>query len=248
MPIVVAPSPNALLSQGDILKGVSFPMLDEDGAVKLDRPDNVPYVMVLSRNCNSVRDPTITVAPIVRRGSGQSTQDSDPKKVTLDTMRRRLLLQAEGGVVQDNFYLGPLDDTNVRFAAHLGTLACIRVPTEKTTRQNWIASKRVWSLHMDFIHDLHFRLFATYARLGFDDHSWYPDSDLEQLILAGEGEVAGLQREIIEEELQLSQNEGDGNVVSPKRRESLESKKAKLEEAKKELQPYLDERARRKAR
>lgn len=236
MPVVVPPTDGALLAQGDILKGVSFALVTEDG--KLEADTSARYVMVLSRNCNALRDQIVTAAPI---SSVKFPTPPDTSKLTLDSQRRMLQGIAEGGSVQDTFYLGPLDETKVRYGARLGTLASIRLPRDEGARATWVAAKRVWSLDRAFIHDLHFRLFASYSRLGFDDHAWFPDPDLDLLISAGEAELAGLQKEASEAEVAYAQNEADGRASKPQQA-GVEKKRESVAALQDRLAPYLAER------
>jgi hypothetical protein len=142
--------------------------------------------------------------------------------------------------------LGTLDGSDLRYSARLSTLMSIRVPEDLTARERWIASKRIGRLDMDFIHDLHYRLFAAYARLGFNDHSWFPDADLDQLISAGEKEIADLQSDLSKAELSLQDAAVSGRTGGEQqRREEIRSKKQLLAERKNDLSPYLAERERR---
>lgn len=237
MPIVVIPEPGASLAQGDILKDVVVGVTAEDGRLVADA--TCKFVLVVSRHCNAVRDSTITVAPVVQQRARPSSEA--PKEPTLDSMRRTLMANAEGGVVYDNFYLGPLDESNARYTARLATLVSIRVPADTAVRQQWIAARRVGRLHIDFIHDLHFRLFAAYARLGFDDHAWFPDADLAMLISAGQREVAELQSAIASAELAYQEQESEGRVPAKQQQEQIAKKKHSLAELQDKLAPYIAE-------
>lgn len=241
MPIVITPEPGVSLAQGDILKDVAVGITTEDGKLAVD--NTCKFVLVVSRNCNAVRDATITVTPVVQQRARPSPET--PRKQTLDYMRRTLMGNAEGGVIYDTFYLGTLDGTNARYAARLAMLVSIQVPINTVAREQWIASKRIGRLHIDFIHDLHFRMFATYARLGFDDHTWFPDVDLAMLISAGEKEIADLQGEIASAELAYREQESEGRAPAKQQLEQIEKKKHSLIELKSELEPYRAENQRR---
>lgn len=241
MPIVIIPEPRVSLAQGDILKDVAVGVTTEDGKFVVD--NTCKFVLVISRNCNAVRDATITVAPVVQQKARPSPET--PKRQTLDSMRRTLMGNAEGGVIYDTFYLGTLDESNARYAARLAMLVSIRVPIDTAAREQWIASKRIGRLHIDFVHDLHFRLFATYARLGFDDHTWFPDVDLAMLIAAGEKEVADLQGEIASAELAYREQESEGRAPAKQQLEQIEKKKQSLVALQSELAPYIAENQRR---
>ena len=63
MPIVELPvSSDLSLAQGDILKGLTFIIADESGNPRVT-PDALG--LVLSRNCNAIRDKTIIVVEIL---------------------------------------------------------------------------------------------------------------------------------------------------------------------------------------
>src|SRR5438270_576895 len=54
-------------------------------------------------------------------------------------------------------------------------------------------TRRADSLNHEFVRDLHLRIFGAFANLGFDDHSWLPDDDLNWLVQMGESELKASQ-------------------------------------------------------
>jgi hypothetical protein len=180
MSIVVRPDEASLLSQGDILRKVSFAVTDVEGNLAADA--KAKYLLVVARPCNAVRAPAVTVAPIVPfpldlNHLNESKAESGP---SLDRMRRILAGIRDGGQFSDSFYLGTLEASNRRFAAQLSTLSTIQVPVKSEERAAWIKERRVWRLHDDFVKDLHLRLFTAFARLGFDDETWFVDADRQE--------------------------------------------------------------------
>lgn len=247
MPIVIPVSPEAVLEQGDILSGIAVTWTKPDGiTAHVDR--QVPFVLVLSRPCNACRDRFISVAPVsvyaLDLTAGPARQK--PENRTLDWMRRKLLMVAEGGTFREEFYLGRLTAGRERYAARLNQPTTIEVPTEPEERKAFILARRVVRLSRDFVHDLHFRQFASLARLGFDDHDWFDDEDLEVMITAGRGELADLERMIVDAAQAIQTIEAAaGKQVPPKQHEALDKMKAEAKDLRDRLQPYIDVQTRR---
>ena len=109
-----------------------------------------------------------------------------------------------------------------------------------------MGDRRAWRLHDDFIRDLHVRLFNSFARFGFDDHEWFSDPDLDVMINTGEQEIAALQAAFSEAESSVQTREAGADKVAPPMRTTVAAKRDALVAAQKELQPYLDEREKRR--
>jgi hypothetical protein len=245
MPVVVRPNDDAPLSQGDILRGVSFALTDAAGQLATDIKS--VFLLVVSRHCNALRDATVTVAPVVSFPVDlKALSEAKADGPSLDRMRRILAGIRDGGQFTDNFYLGPLEeDSNKRFAAQLGTLSTVQLPKKPDERQQWIQEHRVWRLQDEFLRDLHVRMTVTFARLGFDDYRWFSDADLGVMITAGEAEAAALRTELAEAEQAVHAREALNQQPSDPQRKAVESRRAAVKKADDDLQPYLAERARR---
>ena len=97
----------------------------------------------------------------------------------------------------------------------------------------------------DFLRDLHVRLTLAFARLGFDDYTWFSDADLEVMITEGEAEVAGLKTGLAEAERAVQTKEAQNQQPSEQQRKAVELKRAAVEAAEGQLRPYVDEQRRR---
>jgi len=216
MPIVVLPRRGDPLNQGDILKGLVFPALGVDE--KLTTATDAKYLMVVSRPCRAIREKFVVVAAVavsrldlslVKAKMAGKSSDGEPP--SLDRMRRYLAGIRDGGQSSDDFYLGNLDSGSPkRYAADLGALATIEVPLESDARRVWIDDHRAWALDVEFARDLHARLFNSYARLGFDDHSWFADPDLEVLVTDGRLQVSAAETALAEAKRALQEKQAIG--------------------------------------
>jgi len=132
MPIVVRCEDSDPLNQGDLLRGVAFPLAGADGKLKTDAL--AKFLLVVSRPCRAIRDETVVVAPVHEskldlsqvRQKMAATRAGEAEPITLDRMRRFLGGVRDGGQLSDSFYLGNVEEGSAkRFAADLGTLATI---------------------------------------------------------------------------------------------------------------------------
>ncbi len=245
MPVVLRPDDGRPLSQGDILRKLSFAVTDAAGQSATDT--KVAYLLVVSRPCNALRDAAVTVAPVVPFPVDlKALSEAKAEGPSLDRMRRILAGIRDGGQFTDTFYLGPLDeDSNKRFGAQLGTLSTVQVPLKPEDRQKWIQEHRVWRLEEEFVRDLHVRLTVTFTRLGFDDYAWFSDADLGVMITAGEAEIAALRAGLAEAEQAVQAKEALNQQVPDQQKKAVETKRAAVKAADYALRPYLEERARR---
>jgi hypothetical protein len=248
MPVVHRPDVGTPLSQGDILRKTSFAITNAAGQLATD--SKATYLLVVSRHCNALRDGGITVAPVTLFPIDLRTlSEAKAGGPSLDRMRRILAGIRDGGQATDNFYLGPLEeDSNKRFAAQLGTLSTVQVPQKDEDRRKWIHEHRVWRLQDEFLRDLHVRLTLTFARLGFDDYTWFSDADLDVMITEGEAEVANLRTELAEAERAVQAKEAQNHQPSEQLKSAVATKRAAVKAAEDELRPYVEERTRRKPR
>lgn len=255
MPVVLPPTKGTPLTQGDILDSLPFATANDDGNLSADK--RAQYVMVVSRPCKALRDEHVIVAPVhesqidLGRLTAKKGEAADAAPTeTLERMRRVLAGIRDGGQFSDSFYLGPIEagqNGGRRFAADLSALSTQRVPTTNA-RQQWVDERRVASLDQEFARDLHMRLLNTFARLGFDDHRWLSDEDLNVLITSGQQELNGATRAFLDAERAIQQQVADGKTPSGKQKEALESLRRKEGDVRDSLAPYLSEREARRVR
>lgn len=248
MPIVVRPADGDALTQGDILRGLSFATATADDKLKADT--RAQFLLVVSRPCKSLRDEFVIVAPVVQTKLDltQLRQQLEGKgeKVTLDRMRRFLAGIRDGAQHPDTFYLGDLEEgSGKRFGADLSAFSTLQVPSEDTARANWVKQHRVWRLDIEFARDLHVRVFNSVARLGFDDHAWFADPDLEVMITEGQKEIAQLGIALADAQRAVQTKEAAGENVAKGLVEQVEARTRDLREAEQQLAPYLAEKAKR---
>lgn len=246
MPILLPPAPDAPLSQGDVLTAVRTFATDTDGEAPVEMGAMSSMVMVVSRPCNAVRDESVIVAPIVKR----SLTDVRGFKSVEDTIRFFQGLR-DGRSSPDMFYLGELDSSSgARWFAKCDALYTILVPKDPTERAKYLQAKRKFSLNIEFVRDLHLRLFRAFASLGFDDVQWWTDADLEYIVQLGEAELLVINAEIKRcagdiTGLQI----GGGSPKQITETEKLQNEKRKAaDKLQQVLAPLQAERARRGSR
>lgn len=207
MPILVPPDPEAPLAQGDVLKDIVLTITGVDGNPAVIGPG---YALVISRNCNALRDERVVVAEIVHRSF---EGDNLAKLVTLDDWRRFFSGVRDGRGLPDHFYLGDLDgDPNKRYVAKLDSLHTIEVPSEKNPKKRtaFIAKHRQYRLDPEYSRDLQIRIFAAFAPLGFDDQRCLSSPDLGLLILAGRADVSKAETELALAKQSLAREQAEG--------------------------------------
>ncbi len=185
MPIIELPDPNLPLSQGDVLKGISLFLTKESWAEAGGEHKRTGHklCLVLSRPCVVGHKPNAVVAAI------EKMADNVPRDVdTFEDILGFLTDLRDGPDSPDVFYLGQVPGFDGRFAARLDSLHTIQIPPEAEQRA-FTEQKRIGRLHLDFIRDLHTRLFRAFATLGFDDHRWMSTPDLRWLVSRGRQEV-----------------------------------------------------------
>lgn len=251
MPIVVLPEEDSPLMQGDILRKVPFAITEADGSLGVDII--AKFVLVMSRPCKALRDDLIVVAPVVAFPMDFAEVLKEPAG-GLDKMRRYLSGQRDGikgGDFSDSLYLGTLEaGSPKRFAAQLTTLATVKVPPSNNMaeRDKWIREHRVSRLDGEFLRDLHTRLVLTYTRLGFDDNSWFSDVDLEMMISAGEAEVTLYKTQLLAAQQTIQKDEAANKTPGVAQVNAVKAKATAVTDAETLVQPYLDERARRRGK
>lgn len=178
MPIIKPiEDPTVSLGQGDILDGISLFSTKEtmtDGGTW--KKAKTQACLVISRPCIAVRAPLVTVAAIdtykVKPGSFEGFNECwEFYKDVRD-----------GLSTPDQLYIGQIPGREGAFCARFDLLHTIAVPESEVDRLAFLKQKRIGRLHPDFRHDLHQRLTRAFASLGFDDHDWFPQKDLETLL------------------------------------------------------------------
>jgi hypothetical protein len=88
-------------------------------------------------------------------------------------------------------------------------------------------------------------VFNSVARLGFDDHAWFADPDLDIMITEGQKELAQLGIALADAQRAAQAKEASGETVPKQMLEQVEAKAKEVKEAEEQLAPYLAEKAKR---
>jgi hypothetical protein len=246
MGLIVQPLVEEPLRQGDILENV---LLYETAA---ERDEAVPilfdHVLVLSRNCNAVREQTVIVAAIDQVTPPDFLARLD--NPSLDQLRQRIATVRDGDGNPDRFYLGPLPGSERRVFALLDRIYAIQVPEKEPARQEWVRVHRRATLSNDHRRHLHVSLLLAFGREGFDDFAWWPDADLKLMINVGKKALAktsGLEADIERERqaaiAEPNEKKSEGQLKdNAHKAQNVASEK---EKTKKALAPYVAEWKRR---
>jgi hypothetical protein len=201
MPIIEHPQTGSPLSQGDILKDINL-FLTADGWGEIGgQSEKSPYrlCLVLSRPCVIEHKKSVIVTAI------EKLKDNPPRGAdTFESVLSFLTRLRDGPESPDVFYLGQLPGMMGRFAARLDLLHTIQLPPSGSERQSFVDVRRIAVLHHDFVRDLHVRLFRAVATLGFDDHGWLSDSDLDWLVESGKADLLKAQSKVQESRIKRS--------------------------------------------
>jgi hypothetical protein len=246
MPIIEQVAPDTPLTQGDILKGVSLFSTRkawENGGESVK--SQAQLCLVVSRPCLALHGEWVTVTAIERY------KNRPPEFSSFDRAQTFYKEIRDGLTAPDNFYLGQIGGFEGSCCARFDSFHKIQLPKDGTDeRAAFVREHRIGRLHTDFAHDVHLRLFRAFASLGFDDHRWFPNADLQVLVTIAEKELASKKAELlgVQQKLQLGQSQGFHNEDQKK---SLEKEEACLKEALEAMadaaQPYRDELTRRGA-
>jgi hypothetical protein len=138
----------------------------------------------------------------------------------------------DGDTTPDKLYLGQIPDLgDGRFRANLDSLHTIKVPNDVQLTA-FLQRGRIGRLAQDFVRDLHIRAFRAFASLGFDDHRWMTDEDLNWLVQTARKEFAEL-------EAQLAGALAGGDVGGNKKiKDNATKQLAKIRPL---YQPYIEE-------
>ncbi|MFO0957372.1 MAG: hypothetical protein U0800_07875 [Isosphaeraceae bacterium] len=240
MPIIESPSEGSPLTQGDILQGVKMFLTDAgpDGESDKHKLSPMNLCLVVSRPCVIAHKPQILVAGVVKY------PQEPPKDIeTLADVLDFMVGARDGLLAPDVFYLGQMPNMKGRYCARLDWLHTIGLPCEPDTRKAFVAGRRIATLNPDFLRSLHTRLFMSFASLGFDDHSWPSDDDLEWIVRAGRSDIAKLDLEVKSLELQESTRSASGKDLDQKQLKQLTNSRKALEDLHLKIAPYEAEYA-----
>jgi hypothetical protein len=242
MPIIEPPRPDSPLSQGDILRDIPFFLTQTPWKEGSGKPAKAPFnlCLVLSRTCVVAHKENAIVAAIDQlKGALPKGIDSFDKMLSLLTGVR------DGRSSPDMFYLGQLPGRTGRHAARFDSLHTIEIPQSEEERRTFLAHHRIGTLNIEFCRDLHLRLFAAFASLGFDDHCWFSTDDLQALVDQGRADLAALDRDLAQKRAARSAFAAEGQQLPDR---DMETAQRKCEELKERLAPYEQELSSRTSR
>lgn len=220
------------MSQGDILQGIRLFHTRSDWSKDGGETsfDHHPYSMVVSRPCVAKNDTTLTVVAIVKAlTKPKAVETFDDAKFFLREMR-------DGLNSPDSFYLGQLPRCEPgRYMARLDAYYTVKLPAQ-AARSDILKKHRIARLHDDFIHDLHVRIFNSFAKLGFEDDSWHSKEDLEWLVHMGDAQIGTMSAELSGKRAQKALMEAGGTKIPG----SLPGEIANLDDDLKSLKGEVD--------
>lgn len=228
MPILENAPPTADLAQGDILQGVRLfqtdePWLDGGGEAK-KAPGGL--CLVLSRPCVAAHKDRIVVANIAKYPDNQPKEIADFQRA-LDFM----ISMRDGTGSPDVFFLGQIPNLSGRYCARLDAIFTIGIPRSRDDRLKFVEVRRIARLSADFARDLHLRLFQSFANLGFNDQSWFPDHELEWLVNLGQRDIKTAESELLKKQAERGARDAQG----------LQNKTGEIEKLQGNLQRIRDQ-------
>ncbi len=153
----------------------------------------------------------------------EKLKDSPPRDANnFEVVLSFLTRLRDGPESPDVFYLGQVPGMSGRFAARFDLLHTIRVPPSGPERESFVDARRIAVLNHEFVRDLHVRLFRAVATLGFDDHRWLSDSDLEWLVDSGRADLLKAQSKTQELRAKKSSQPAQGGRFEPKELDAAE--------------------------
>ncbi|MEI8257821.1 MAG: hypothetical protein WCJ30_19265 [Deltaproteobacteria bacterium] len=226
-----APPPEVDLAQGDLLKNVPLFVTASDGEPEVEQNC---HALVLSRDCVALHKGKVVAATV----RVSQLEFPAPEDATFGSVLDLLTAIRDGDGTPDRFYLGSLPGSSTgRLMAHLDELVTIKLPEDEAAKRAWWSERRVARLNHDFIRALPVRVFQSLARVGFDDVEWLPTPDLDQLLHAGNAELAKLMSGLGNRRYELGALPSD---ASPKQKAGLETGLRKAEEAEARFRTRLD--------
>jgi len=235
VPIIERAPADSPLSQGDILQSIPLFATIEcwmpAGGKSALQPEKL--CLVLSRPCVTAHKRTIVVGAI-QQYKGRVPKDAE----TFDDYRAFLEDCRDAPEQPDVFYIGQIPEKQGRFCARLDSLHTIEIPTAADALRDFVRTSRTARLQIDFIRDLHSRVFRAFASLGFDDYSWFCTDDLQLLVDKGQAEIFTAKAELQERKTAKGKKEFAGNQYPEAEMKEAERKVVELEER---VKPYLAE-------
>lgn len=243
MPIIETEGLGGPLRQGDLLRGLQiFVTHHAHGAVPLAQSD---FGLVLSRHCNALRSEPVLVISI-KPWKAAFLKELQAEGMTLDKARRILASLRDGDGQPDVFYLGELSDNDqARYCARLDSVHTLVLPSDPGERQAWVDRHRFARLSHEHRRHLHMRLLGAIASEGFDDLAWWSTRDLEFMILIGEQDLHGIEKDLTRVRMQIAEATASQEPNRDKKIKDLHARQEKLNEtrevAEHALQAYRDE-------
>lgn len=255
MPIVILPSEDSPLSQGDILKGLrlystkgDWDNQDEPGG--RSQLEKFELCLVLSRPCVLQHKPDFIAAAINVVKEAPPVEVSPEDKVEAYKRVKAFLERLRDGIGRpDRFYLGQLPNLSAgRYYAQLDSLHSIsKPPAEKLPEL--LRKHRIGTLSGEFCRDLHVRVFSAFANLGFNDAGWLSDADLQWIVNVGRQAVLAKEGKLQEQRTVLSQRAASGEQPPRGQLDNEQKHLVKLEQERTvlcaEVSEYENELARR---
>ncbi len=239
MPIIEMPRPEAPLTQGDLLSGVSLYATkgswEEKGGIAAAA--KFELCLVLSRPCVAAHKKHVVVAGIAKY------PDAVPKGLDCFDKVLDFLSSARDGLGSpDIFYLGQLPQRSGRYGARFDSLHTIDIPDELEARARFLSERRIATLSPDFARDLHLRLFSSFASLGFDDIAWLSTEDLHWLVTQGRADLSAAEQVTLQQQALQASRAAEGTQF---RDADLVNAQRRLEQLRQQVAPYEEELARR---
>jgi hypothetical protein len=109
----------------------------------------------------------------------------------------------------------------------------------------FVSARRIGRLHVDFIRELHARIFRAFVNLGFDDFGWLTDEDLAWLVQKGKAAIAQAESKKHDTGASKAAKEFTGLQIATKQIEDADKGLKKVQD---EVAPYIKEYDKRKAK
>jgi hypothetical protein len=237
---------NALLSQGDILKGVTLFSTRKSWTAEGGEAEctNRALCLVLSRPCVAAHDDWILVAA-VEKYKNKPPADFE----SYDEAKQFFIEIRDGLTTPDQFYLGQVPGYEGNFCARFDSLHTVQFPSKSSAeRQAFTIAARIARLNEEFVHDLHLRLFRAFASLGFDDRRWFSTEDLRALVAIADRDESKKSADLlaVKAKLTLGQSQGFHHESERKKLErDLARLQAELENLLEDTKAYKEELSRR---
>jgi hypothetical protein len=227
MPILEIAETNAQLRQGDVLHGINLYATGNDWEENKGSScllDGFDLCMVVSRPCVLAHKSQIVVVavrhsdeklPKKKKESSSQEESENPSSNDIQSfaeIRCYLEQLRDGDRRRDRFYLGQIPDHAAgRYYACFDSFHTCSVPPPKDL-EVFLQTHRVVKLSDQFSRDLHIRLFAAFASLGFDDTTWYSTPDLEWLVHQGQAELEQEQGKLNSMKADLAKSNASGTA------------------------------------